>query len=191
MATDEHLGVMLSSIRAITHVDIIRFHTRAPVVLPSRIDGQFLCLLKEHTTKGKPIYIVTHYVHPLELRDASTDALDRLASAGIPMFNQAPVLRGVNDDQDTFDQWNKLLIRHRVKPYYIASPVIKDGVNSRFAVPLKEVQILLRRYSKNCDGLGRPTLIVPVMGAKLTPEELEELMVKQGAHVRRTKIEIA
>ncbi|MGD0781410.1 MAG: hypothetical protein ABSA30_00980, partial [Candidatus Aminicenantales bacterium] len=59
--------------------------------------------LKGFSTRGKPIYVVTHYVHPLELTDASTKAVHKLLDIGIPVLNQAPVLRGVNDDQETFN----------------------------------------------------------------------------------------
>ena len=190
MTPDVKLDSILSSLRAIDHVDIIRFHTRAPVVLPSRIDDSFISLLRTHMKKGKPIYVVTHYVHPLELYEDSTDAIDRIVGAGVPVLNQGPVLRGVNDDQETFDEWNKRMIKYKVKPYYVASPVILDGVNSSFYVPLPVVESLLRNYSKRYDGLGRPTVIVPVMGAKLTPSELEERMIKHGSHVRRTKIDV-
>ena len=187
---DQRLDRILTALRCIDHVDIVRFHTRAPVVLPSRIDDGLLSLVRKHSRKGKPIYIVTHYVHPLELTDRSTDALERLSHVGVPLLNQAPVLRGVNDDQETFDEWNRRMIQFKVKPYYVAAPVIQEGVNSRFLVPLGEVKSLLRAYSRTYDGLGRPTLIVPVMGAKLTPEELEAEMQRQGTHVRRTKIQI-
>lgn len=190
MTSDAKLETILEQLRRIEHVDIVRLHTRAPVVLPSRIDDSLLSLLKRYSSKkGKPIYVVTHYVHPLELSETSTDAIDRLTGIGISVFNQAPVLKGVNDDQETFNEWNKQMIKYKVKPYYVASPVISDGINSSFYVPLAQVEWLLRGYSKQYEGLGRPTLIIPVMGSKLTPAELDEHMIKHGAHVRRTKIE--
>jgi lysine 2,3-aminomutase len=190
LASDEALARILEELRKIDHVDIIRFHTRAPVVLPSRIDESLIRTLKQYSPRGRPIYVVTHFVHPLELREASTEAIHKLLDIGIPVFNQAPVLKGANDDQETFDDWNKRMIRFKVKPYYVASPVIKAGVNSRFSVPLADVKALLRNYGKACDGLGRPTLVIPVMGAKCTSEELEEMMASKESHIRRTKIEI-
>lgn len=187
---DKRVDLMLRRLRQINHVDVIRFHTRIPVVLPSRIDDSFLNIVNQYKTKGKPIYVVTQYIHPNELTEGSTDAVYRLVQNGIYVYNQAPVLRGVNDNQETFNQWMKKMVKYQVRPYYAITTIIKDGQNSRFYVPLEEVQELVNRYSSCFDGLGRPTIIVPVMGRKHTPPQLKKDMGRTGAYVRNTKAEI-
>jgi KamA family protein len=87
LARDDTLAHFLEELRQIDHVQIIRFHTRAPVVLPSRVDESLMQTLKGFSTRGKPIYVVTHYVHPLELTDASTKAVHKLLDIGIPVLN--------------------------------------------------------------------------------------------------------
>ena len=57
LTSDERLDYLLSNLRMIEHIDIIRFHTRAPVVLPSRIDEGLLKIMRKHKRKGKPIYV--------------------------------------------------------------------------------------------------------------------------------------
>lgn len=188
--SNERLESILSNLRRFDHVDIIRFHTRAPVVLPSRIDEDFLKTIRPYNKRGKPIYVVTHFVHPLEITEASIETVEKLLAEGIWVLNQAPVLRGVNDDQETFNGWNRKMIKYRIKPYYVAPPVIKDGINSRFYISLKKVEELLNDYSVKYDGLGKPTLIIAVLGKKMTSSQLKEWMKKYGAYVRRTKIEL-
>jgi lysine 2,3-aminomutase len=190
LTSDERLEEILRNLRDIPHVDIIRFHTRAPVVLPSRIDEPFLDMVNRHKRKGKPVYVVTQFVHPNELSESSTDAVYRLTENGIMVLNQAPVLKGVNDDQETFDELNQKLIKYQVKPYYAIATIIKKGVNNRFYVPFGRVEELLNEYASKHDGLGRPTLIVPVMGKKLTPTQLKKNMKDFGAYFRNTKRDI-
>lgn len=190
LTSDRHLDLILSTLRKIEHVDIIRFHTRMPIVVPSRITDEMIAVLNRHKTKGKPIIFVTQYIHPNELTERSTEAIYRLVSNGIQVFNQAPVLRGVNDDQPTFNRWMKTMIKYQIKPYYAITTIIKDGLNSRFFVPFEEVCDLVNEYSSHFDGMGRPTVIVPVMGRKQSPTRLKESMNEKGAYVRNTKAEI-
>jgi len=190
LTSDNKLEEILKNLREISHVNVIRFHTRAPVVLPSRIDDSFLEMIGKYKTKGKPIYVVTQFVHPNELSESSTDAVYKLNEKGIMVLNQAPILKGINDDQETFNKLNQKLVRYQIKPYYAIVSIVKEGVNDRFYTPLENVEALLNEYSSKYDGLGRPTLIVPVMGKKLTPNQLRENMKKFGTYFRNTKRDI-
>lgn len=190
LTSDVRLEGILRSLRDIPNVDIIRFHTRAPVVLPSRINESFLQMVNRYKNKGKPIYVVTQFVHPNELSESSSDAVYRLTETGIMVLNQAPILEGINDDQETFDELNQKLVKYQIKPYYAIATIVKEGVNHRFYVPFERVEELVNKYSSIYDGLGRPTLIVPVMGKKLTPTQLKESMQRYGSHFRNTKRDI-
>ena len=186
LISDKRLESILEKLRKIEHVDIVRFHTRAPVVIPSRIDTNLLNILEKNKDIGKPIYVVTQIVHPLELRDQTVSAIHRLVEHGIPVFNQFPVLKGINDDQETFNDLMTKSIKYSVKPYYAIAPIAREGMNTRFFVPVEKVQELVNNYGRDHDGLGRPTVIVPVMGKKLTPEQLRDAQEK-GIHLRHTK----
>jgi lysine 2,3-aminomutase len=190
LLSNTQLDFILERMRTIDHVDIIRFHTRIIVTVPSRIEEDFIGMLDGHKRKGKPIYFVTQFIHPNEISERATDAVYRLVSNGFYVLNQAPVLRGVNDDQETFDEWQNRMIRYQIRPYYAISTIIKDGLNSRFFVPFDEVVKLVNTYSSQHDGLGRPTVIAPVMGRKLGPHQLSLEMNERGAYVRNTKSEI-
>ena len=93
MASDERIEYILKKLREIDHVQVIRFGTRTPVVMPQRITEKLVDMLKKY----HPIWVNTHFNHPDELTLESKKAIDRLADAGIPVGNQSVLLRGVND----------------------------------------------------------------------------------------------
>jgi len=187
----ERLREFLARLRTISHVRIIRFHTRLPIVAPEFFDDKIINMIGEFNKPGYPIYLVVHIVHPLEIDEEVTQLIYKFALQGITTFNQAPVLKGINDDQETFNRWLKSMIHAGIKPYYVAVPVIRFGFNDPYFVPYSKITELVAEYSSWYDGLGRPTIIIPIMGKKISPLELKELMIKnQGIHLRNTKAEI-
>ncbi len=110
-----YLEKILAGLRAIPHVEIIRFGSRVPVFLPQRIDSELTSLLEKY----HPIWINTHFNHPNEITPESAAACDRLLRAGIPVNNQAVLLRGVNDCPYTMRDLVQGLMRIRVRPYYL------------------------------------------------------------------------
>jgi lysine 2,3-aminomutase len=110
-----YLEKILAGLRAIPHVEIIRFGSRVPVFLPQRIDDEMCSLLEKY----HPIWINTHFNHPNEITPESARACDRLLRAGIPVNNQAVLLRGVNDCPYTMRDLVQGLMRIRVRPYYL------------------------------------------------------------------------
>jgi len=110
-----YLEKVLAGLRAIPHVEIIRFGSRVPVFLPQRIDSELTSLLEKY----HPIWINTHFKHPNEITPESAAACDRLLRAGIPVNNQAVLLRGVNDCAYTMRDLVQGLMKIRVRPYYL------------------------------------------------------------------------
>ena len=110
-----YLEKILAGLRAIPHVEIIRFGSRVPVFLPQRIDSEMTSLLEKY----HPIWINTHFNHPNEITPESAAACDRLLRAGIPVNNQAVLLRGVNDCAYTMRDLVQGLMKIRVRPYYL------------------------------------------------------------------------
>ncbi len=112
---DDGLEAILSELKKIPHVEIVRIHTRIPVTLPERITGSFCQMLKRH----HPLYVNTHFNHPSEITDESREACIRLADAGIPLGNQTVLLKGVNDEPAVMKQLMQKLLTIRIRPYYI------------------------------------------------------------------------
>jgi lysine 2,3-aminomutase len=106
---------VISRLRKIKHVEIIRIGTRFPVVLPQRIDDELCAMLSKYT----PIWLNTHFNHPNEITDESAKACDRLVKAGVPVNNQSVLLKGVNDSVEIQKKLCHSLLKIKVRPYYL------------------------------------------------------------------------
>lgn len=116
MLTDNRLQAIVDRIASIPHVARLRVHTRLPIVLPERVTESLLELLT--ATRLKPI-VVVHANHPQELTGACPSALRRLIAVGIPVLNQAVLLRGINDSADVLAELCERLVDLGVIPYYL------------------------------------------------------------------------
>jgi lysine 2,3-aminomutase len=115
LLNDEKLEFLLSRLRAIPHVEFLRLGTRIPIFLPQRITPELCAMLRKY----HPLFISIHSNHPRELTTEVRDALGRLADAGVPLGNQAVLLRQVNDDVVVMKALTQKLLMCRVKPYYL------------------------------------------------------------------------
>jgi lysine 2,3-aminomutase len=91
--TDDKIDWLLTELKIIPHVEVVRIGTRIPVVLPYRVTAELVSVLKKH----HPLWVNTHFNHPKEITESSKEALRRLADAGIPLGNQTVLLAGIND----------------------------------------------------------------------------------------------
>ncbi|MDQ7823985.1 MAG: lysine 2,3-aminomutase [Candidatus Eremiobacteraeota bacterium] len=158
MATSR-LEQIIQLIRDIPHVEIIRIGSRAPVVLPMRIDNELVSMLKKY----HPIYVNTHFNHPQEFTADSQAALARLADAGIPLGNQSVLLRGINDNADVMKKLIHLLLKNRVRPYYIYQCDLSKGI-SHFRTPVSVGIQIMESLRGHTSGIGVPTYVVDAPG---------------------------
>jgi lysine 2,3-aminomutase len=112
---DPLLKLLLTELRAIPHVEILRIGTKVPVVLPQRITPQLTAMLKQF----HPLMISIHFMHPVELTPETSEACTRLADAGIPLGSQTVLLKGINDDVEVMKKLMQGLLKIRVRPYYL------------------------------------------------------------------------
>jgi len=115
LLSDEKLEFLLRELRSIPHVEFLRIGSRIPIFLPQRITPELCAMLKKY----HPLFLSIHSNHPRELTTEVRDALERLADAGIPLGNQAVLLRDVNDDVTVLRALMQKLLICRVKPYYL------------------------------------------------------------------------
>lgn len=155
MLSDAALEHLLSGLRAIPHVEIIRIGTRTPVTLPQRITPELAAMLK----RFHPLYINTHFNSPAEITVEARDACSRLADAGIPLGNQMVLLNGVNNSKFVVRRLNQLLLALRVKPYYIFHPKAVRGT-AHFWCRLEEGLEIMEGLRGFTSGLAVPTYIV-------------------------------
>ena len=128
LLNDRRLEAILTRLRAIPHLQIIRIGSRIPCHLPERITPELCAMLK----RFHPLFINTHFNHPDELTPAAVAALGMLADAGIPLGCQTVLLKGVNDTPAVMMELMHRLLMARVRPYYI---YMADQVAGRRALP--------------------------------------------------------
>jgi lysine 2,3-aminomutase len=123
--SDKRLEYLLSQLRKIKHVEIIRIGTKVPVVLPQRITPELVKILK----RFHPLYLSIHFIHSEELTPETSHACEMLADAGIPLGSQTVLLKDINDDVETMNNLMHGLLKIRVKPYYLyqCDPIFGSG----------------------------------------------------------------
>ncbi|MCL5289887.1 MAG: lysine 2,3-aminomutase [Bacillota bacterium] len=156
---DEQLEYILSKLRAIKHLEIIRFGTRTPVVLPQRITPE-LCTMLE---KYHPIWVNTHFNHPREITQEATEAVNRLTKAGIPVNNQSVLLRHINDRPDIMRKLVQGLLRIRVRPYYLYQCDLSEGIG-HFRTPVSAGIEIIESLRGHTSGLSVPTFVIDAPG---------------------------
>jgi len=122
--SDSALENIISRLRSIEHVEIIRIGTRVPVVLPMRITPDLLAMLRKY----QPIWINTHFNHPKEITPESIKACGDIIDSGIPLGNQSVLLRGINDDTAIMKELLLKLVKARVRPYYLYQCDLSQGL---------------------------------------------------------------
>jgi lysine 2,3-aminomutase len=159
LLSDEKLDWILSELRSIDHLEIIRIGTRTPVVLPYRITDNLISILKKY----HPLWINTHFNHPRELTRSSKLALAKLADAGIPLGNQSVLLAGVNDCSRIMRSLVHKLAYNRVRPYYLYQCDLSEGL-SHFRTPVGKGIEILESLIGHTSGFCVPTYVIDAPG---------------------------
>ena len=153
-----HLESIISKIREIKHIEIIRIGTRFPVVLPQRIDAE-LCAM---VSKYSPIWLNTHFNHPNEITPESAEACDRLLRAGVPVSNQSVLLRGVNDNIETMTRLCHGLLKIKVRPYYLFQCDEVQGTE-HLRTPVEDGVRIIGGMRGHTSGLAIPTFVIDLV----------------------------
>lgn len=157
--SDKMLEDIISRLRAIPHVEIIRLGTRTPVVLPQRITPELVEMLKKY----HPIWLNTHFNHPKEITPESKLACERLANAGVPLGNQSVLLRGINDCTNVMKRLVQELVKIRVRPYYIYQCDLSTGIE-HFRTPVSKGIEIIENLRGHTSGYAVPTFVVDAPG---------------------------
>ncbi|HOC08196.1 MAG: lysine 2,3-aminomutase [Clostridiales bacterium] len=157
--SDDRLEYVLKSLREIPHVEVIRIGSRTPVVMPQRITRQLVDMIKKY----HPVWLNTHFNHPKEVTPASMEACRMLADAGVPLGNQTVLLRGINDCVHVMKRLMHLLVKMRVRPYYIYQCDLSLGIEHFRTKVSKGIEIIegLRGHTS---GFAVPTFAVDAPG---------------------------
>ncbi|ABA88647.2 L-lysine 2,3-aminomutase [Syntrophotalea carbinolica DSM 2380] len=159
MLSDEYLDWILTALRNIPHVQVIRIGTRMPVVLPYRITDDLVDMLRKH----HPVWVNTHFNHPRELTSSARAALRKLADAGIPLGNQTVLLAGVNDCPRIIKELMHRLVDNRVRPYYLYQCDLSEGL-MHFRTPVGKGIEIMESLIGHTSGFAIPTYVVDAPG---------------------------
>lgn len=159
MVTDYALEKVLSALRAIPHVEIIRLGTKMPCVLPQRITPKLCKMIRKY----HPIYVNTHFNHPWECTPEAEKACGMLADAGCPVGNQAVLMKGVNDNADVMLDLHRKLLKMRVRPYYIYQADLTKGTN-HFRTPVRVGLEIMDKLRGHTSGLAIPYFVIDAPG---------------------------
>ncbi len=174
LLSDRRLDAILTRLRKIPHLEILRIGSRVPCHLPERITPELCAILAKH----HPFYINTHFNHPAELTPAAIRSLGMLADAGIPLGCQTVLLRGINDDVEVMKELMQKLLAARVRPYYIYMCDNVAGVEHFKTTVAKGLEIIegLRGWTS---GLAVPHFVIDAPGGggkiPLLPEYVEQI----------------
>lgn len=168
---------VISRIRAIKHVEIIRIGTRFPVVLPQRIDDELCTMLSRYS----PIWLNTHFNHHHEITPEAAAACDRLLRSGVPVNNQSVLLRGVNDSVAAQTRLCHGLLRIKVRPYYLFQCDDVQGTE-HLRTPVEAGISIIEGLRGHTSGLAVPTFVIdlPQGGGKVPVQTNYVLTKKKG-----------
>lgn len=144
----------------ISHVRVLRWHTRVPVVDPARVTGDLVAALRH---SDRAVWIGLHTNHARELTAAARAAIARLADAGLVLVSQTVLLKGINDDAKTLAELFTELVALRVKPYYLHHADLAPGT-SHFRTTIEQGQAIMRALRGRISGLALPTYVLDIPG---------------------------
>ena len=150
---------IISKLRNIPHIDLIRIGTRTPVTLPMRITPELVAMLKKY----QPVWINTHFNHAAELSSQAIEACHQIVDAGIPLGNQSVLLRGVNDNPETMIELVRALVKNRIRPYYLFQCDLVYGVE-HFRTPLSRGVEIMEALRGRVSGFAIPLFVVDLPG---------------------------
>jgi lysine 2,3-aminomutase len=156
---DEELEFLLSRLRRIPHVEIIRIGSKVPVVLPQRITTGLTRMLKKY----HPLWMNIHCTHPDELTSEMGEACGRLSDAGIPLGSQTVLLKGINDSVETMKHLYHGLLRFRVRPYYLYQCDPITG-SAHFRTPVEKGLEIIQGLRGHTTGLAVPSYVIDAPG---------------------------
>ncbi len=184
---DEQISYLIDCLRRMPHIEMIRFGSRVPIVLPHRITENLKTILGEY--HNVPIWINTQCNHPKELTKETAWAVYDLMTCGINVGNQAVLLKGINDDVETFRELHQKLLKVRIKPYYVFYCEPAPGID-HFRTPVEKGAELIRDALRgHTTGLAQPMHVIATNIGKipLMPDYYISGKDEQSYHLRNHK----
>ncbi|MEX1347831.1 MAG: KamA family radical SAM protein [Desulfobacterales bacterium] len=156
--SDEKIDYIIKKLREIPHLQMIRFGTRSPIVLPHRITPGLKKILSPF--HKIPIWVNTQCNHPNEITEKTAQAVFDLLTCGINVGNQAVLLKGINDDPETFRELHQKLLRVRIRPYYVFYCEPAPGIDHFRTTVEKGAELIRDAIRGHTTGLAQPMYVI-------------------------------
>ncbi len=153
------LEEILTRLREIPHIEIVRIGSRVPVFMPMRITQELCDML----SKYHPLWLNIHVNHPNEISKELAEACDRMSRVGIPLGNQSVLLAGINDCVHIQRELVQKLTRIRVRPYYLYQCDLVEGAG-HFRTPVSKGIEIIEGLRGHTSGYAVPQFIVDAPG---------------------------
>jgi len=156
--TDEKIEYLIRKLRELDHLEMIRFGTRTPIVLPQRITPGLKKILSPY--HKIPLWINTQCNHPKEITAQTARAVFDLLSCGVNVGNQAVLLKGINDDVETFRRLHQKLLQVRIRPYYVFYCEPAPGIDHFRTTVEKGAELIRDAIRGHTTGLAQPMYVI-------------------------------
>jgi lysine 2,3-aminomutase len=183
---DNNLEKILSRLKKIKHVEIIRIDSKIPAVMPQRITNDLIKILNKY----QPIFMTLHFVHPSELEDEVKYACSKLVNSGISLGTYTPILKGVNNSREVLKSLFWELLKIKIRPYYLVH-FVPTQWTEHFRVSLEESLKLISGIHYELSGLAIPSfkLYIPGKGKiLLTPNSVEGPFLKGSKKIYKLTV---
>ena len=156
--SDDKIEYLIRKLREIDHLEMIRFGTRSPIVLPQRITPGLKKVLSPY--HKIPLWINTQCNHPKEITEETARAVFDLLTCGVNVGNQAVLLKGINDDPETFRQLHQKLLKVRIRPYYVFYCEPAPGIDHFRTTVEKGAELIRDAIRGHTTGLAQPMYVI-------------------------------
>ena len=158
------------------NIRTIRIGSRVPFQAPERIDDDLLSVLS--ALRHHRLEIGINVNHPVEFWPETRAALARLRAAGAILYNQHPLLKGVNDDLATLSALYAALRDTEIEAHYLFHAIPMRGMSHHRTSVMKGAQLALRlAASGEFSGRTKPRY------ALMT--DIGKIVLYEGAILRR------
>ncbi|MBP9682454.1 MAG: KamA family radical SAM protein [Bacteriovorax sp.] len=193
--SNEKLAHFIQDFSEITSLKYIRFHSRTPIILPSRIDEGLIDVLVSARSLFKRSLLMIHVNHRDEIDEEVEAAITRLTEAGIELYSQTVLLKGVNDQTETLANLFTYLSDLKIRPYYLHHPDQTLGA-MHFTMPLEIGRRIVHPLHDLLPGWALPQYVIDIPGGEgkisaLNPEQFAysgSLLNRHGKSILTTEL---
>jgi lysine 2,3-aminomutase len=176
MLSARRIRLVMEHLNAIPHLDIIRWHTRVPVVAPERLTEDFIAAVSQ---SDKIVVVAVHCNHADELSADAEPRLKALRRAGVVLLSQTVLLRGINDNLRALEALMRSFLKLGILPYYLHHGDLAKGT-SHFRTTLLEGLELVEALRGRLSGLAQLTYVLDLPGGAGKVPVTRELIAYGG-----------